>query len=81
MCLENEILYNASYPLSAEAQRNDFVIPIGKAKIEREGTHVTIVAFSRMVQTSLDAAALLEKEGISAGTAFFFLWLQVQSCS
>lgn len=66
VCLENEILYNATYPLSPEAQRNDFVIPLGKAKVEREGQHVTLVAFSRMVQTSLDAAAILEKEGISA---------------
>jgi len=63
--LENEILYNAIYPLSVEAQSKEFLIPIGKAKIEREGEHCTIVTFSRMVQVSLDAAAELEKEGIS----------------
>jgi len=63
--LENEILYNATYPLSIEAQSKEFLIPIGKAKIEREGEHCTIVTFSRMVQVSLDAAAELEKEGIS----------------
>jgi len=65
ICLENEILYNASYPLSPEAQSKEFLIPLGKAKIEKEGQHCTIVTFSRMVQTSLDAAAELEKEGIS----------------
>ena len=35
--LENELLYGVSFPMSDEAQQEDFVIPIGKAKIEREG--------------------------------------------
>lgn len=35
--LENELLYGVSFPMSDEAQRDDFLIPIGKAKIEREG--------------------------------------------
>lgn len=63
--LENELLYNTMFPLSDEAQSKDFLIPIGKAKIEREGKDVTIVTFSKMVGTSLAAAQLLEKEGIS----------------
>jgi len=63
--LENEILYNATFPLSPEAQSKDFVIPIGKAKIEREGNQVTIATFSRMVGSSLAAAEQLEKEGYS----------------
>jgi pyruvate dehydrogenase E1 component beta subunit len=41
------------------------VIPIGKAKIMREGKHVTIVAYSRSVKYSLQAAEQLAKEGIS----------------
>lgn len=64
--LENELLYGVSFPFSDEAQRDDFVLPIGKAKIERAGTDVSIVTFSRMVGYSLEAAKLLEKEGISA---------------
>ncbi|MDB5491768.1 MAG: transketolase, C-terminal domain protein, partial [Micavibrio sp.] len=44
----------------------DFVIPIGRAKIERAGTDVTIVAFSIMVGKALEAAKKLEAEGISA---------------
>jgi len=64
--LESELLYNAKYPLSEEAQSPDFILPIGKANIEREGKDVTIVAFSRMVAESLKAAELLQKEGISA---------------
>jgi pyruvate dehydrogenase E1 component beta subunit len=63
--LENEILYNETFELSEEAQGKDFLIPIGKAKIEREGNDVTIVTFQRMVGESLKVAAELEKEGIS----------------
>ena len=37
--LENEIMYNSSFPVSEEAMSPDFVIPIGKAKVEREGMH------------------------------------------
>ena len=43
----------------------DFVLPIGKAKIEREGTDVTIVGFSRILNWCMEAAQQLEKEGIS----------------
>jgi len=63
--LESEIMYNASFEVSQEAQSKDFIIPIGKAKIEREGKDITIVAFSRSVGLSLQAAETLEKEGIS----------------
>ncbi len=41
--LENEIMYNQSFPVSEEALSNDFVIPIGKAKIEKEGTFVVFI--------------------------------------
>lgn len=44
---------------------SDFVVPIGKAKVMREGKHCTIVAYSRNVKYSLIAAAELEKIGIS----------------
>ncbi|TFJ87986.1 hypothetical protein NSK_000340 [Nannochloropsis salina CCMP1776] len=64
--LENELLYGVSFPFSDEAQRDDFVLPIGKAKIERAGTDVSIVTFSRMVGFSLEAAKVLEKEGLGA---------------
>lgn len=61
--LENEILYGQSFDVPDDP---DFIVPIGKAKIERAGEHVTIVTYSRMVGTALEAAALLEKDGISA---------------
>ena len=63
--LENELLYGTSFPLSDEAQGIDFVIPIGKAKVEKEGKDVTIVTFSKMVGVSLEVAKTLEAEGIS----------------
>ena len=63
--LENELLYGVSFPLSDEAQSPDFLIPIGKAKVEREGKDVTIVTFSKPVGAALEVAKNLEKEGIS----------------
>lgn len=63
--LESELLYNYSFPLSPEAQSPDWIVPIGKAKVEREGTDVTIVTFSRITGVCLEAAAQLAAEGIS----------------
>ncbi|PIA50955.1 hypothetical protein AQUCO_01100046v1 [Aquilegia coerulea] len=64
--LENELLYGESFPISAEALDSSFALPIGKAKIEREGKDVTIVTYSKMVGYSIQAAEILSKEGISA---------------
>ncbi|AHK72302.1 pyruvate dehydrogenase [Gluconobacter oxydans] len=61
--LENEILYGQKFPCPVD---EDFILPIGRAKIEREGTDVTLVAFSIMVGVALEAAAILADEGISA---------------
>ena len=61
--LENEILYGHSFECPTS---DDFVLPIGKAKIERAGDRVTIVAFSMMVGVALKAAEALAAEGIEA---------------
>ncbi|MDE7546937.1 pyruvate dehydrogenase complex E1 component subunit beta [Acetobacter fabarum] len=61
--LENEILYGQKFPCPID---ENFILPIGKAKIERAGTDVTIVAFSIAVGTALDAAAELARQGIEA---------------
>jgi len=66
VCLEHELLYGTAFPVSAEVQGSDWVIPFGKLKVEREGTDVTIVAFSRGVGKALEAAATLAERGISA---------------
>ncbi|XP_015516580.1 pyruvate dehydrogenase E1 component subunit beta, mitochondrial [Neodiprion virginianus] len=64
--LENELLYGVQYPMSDEALSKDFVLPIGKAKIERTGNHVTIVAHSMAVQNALEGANELAGQGIEA---------------
>jgi len=64
--LENEMLYGVSFPMSKEAMSDDFLLPIGKAKVERVGSDVTIVAHSKMVTHSLEAADILAKEGVKA---------------
>jgi len=61
--LEHELLYGQSFPVP---DLDDFVLPIGKALVRREGTDVTLVAHSRMVGFALQAAERLAAEGISA---------------
>ncbi len=61
--LENEILYGHTFECPTD---DDFILPIGKAKIERAGDRVTIVAFSIMVGVAMKAAEELAKEGIEA---------------
>src|ERR1700709_581116 len=61
--LENEILYGQTFECPVD---EDFIVPIGKAKIERIGKHVTLVAFSVMVGVALKAADLLAEQGIEA---------------
>jgi len=64
--LENELMYGLTMDISDEALDPNFVIPIGKAKIEKEGEHVTIVAHSKAVGTALEAAQELDSIGIKA---------------
>ncbi|WP_170564521.1 pyruvate dehydrogenase complex E1 component subunit beta [Ruegeria atlantica] len=61
--LENEILYGRSFDMP---QVDDLTIPLGKARIWREGSDVTIVSFGIGMQYALEAADKLAEEGISA---------------
>ena len=61
--LEHELLYGETFEVP---DMDDFLIPIGKAKVRREGTDVTLVAHSRMVGRCLEAAEILAADGISA---------------
>ncbi|MAK61949.1 MAG: pyruvate dehydrogenase complex E1 component subunit beta [Ponticaulis sp.] len=61
--LEHELLYGESFDVP---DIEDWLVPIGKAKIKRSGSDVTLVAHSRMVGYALQAADLLSKEGIDA---------------
>nr|AGT02750.1 acetyl-transferring pyruvate dehydrogenase beta subunit [Strigomonas galati] len=64
--LEHELLYGESFPVSDEAMGKDFLIPFGKAKVEREGKDITLIGFSRGVELCLKAADKLAAEGIQA---------------
>ncbi|CAF1080380.1 unnamed protein product, partial [Didymodactylos carnosus] len=62
--LENELVYGSQFPISEEALSPDFVLPIGKGKIEREGKNVTLVSHSKGVHLCLETAKELEQSGI-----------------
>ena len=61
--LEHELIYGESFDVP---DMDDYVLPIGKAKIRRQGSDVTITAHSRMVGFALQAAEKLSEEGIEA---------------
>ena len=61
--LEHEMMYGHEFDIP---DVEDYVVPIGKAKVRRQGSDVTLVAYSRMVGFALQAAEALAAEGISA---------------
>ncbi|AZS21308.1 MULTISPECIES: pyruvate dehydrogenase complex E1 component subunit beta [unclassified Caulobacter] len=61
--LEHEMMYGHEFDIP---DVEEWVVPIGKAKVRRQGSDVTLVAYSRMVGFALKAAEELEKEGIAA---------------
>jgi pyruvate dehydrogenase E1 component beta subunit len=61
--LENELLYGQTFDVP---KLDDYVLPIGKARVAREGKDVTLVSYSIGVGVALDAAAQLAEEGIEA---------------
>jgi pyruvate dehydrogenase E1 component beta subunit len=61
--LENEILYGQSFEVP---KLDDFVLPIGKARIARTGRDVTIVSYARGMAYALEAAKRLSEQGIEA---------------
>jgi len=60
--MESEVMYGEKGMIPEE----EYLIPIGKAKVVREGNDVTIVSFNKMMKVALGAAVELEKENISA---------------
>jgi pyruvate/2-oxoglutarate/acetoin dehydrogenase E1 component len=60
MFIEHKMLYGQKGPVPEE----DYIIPFGEADIKREGKDITLVAYSRMVLKALEAAEILEKDGI-----------------
>jgi len=60
--LENEMMYGVTMSAPDHIMDKDFLLPLNKAKVEREGTDVTITAFSKMVGFSLEAAEILKRD-------------------
>lgn len=60
--MESELLYGHK----GEVPEEEYLVPIGKAAVRREGTDVTLVSFNKMVLTALEAADELAKDGVSA---------------
>jgi pyruvate dehydrogenase E1 component beta subunit len=60
--MESELMYGAK----GEVADDEFLIPIGKGDIKRDGTDVTLVTWNKQVNTCMEAADALQKEGISA---------------
>ena len=62
--IEHELLYNVKGEVPDEGV--DYTVPLNQGEIKREGQHVTIITFSRMLHVTLQAAEELAKEGIQA---------------
>jgi pyruvate dehydrogenase E1 component beta subunit len=62
MFLEGEMLYN----IKGEVPEGEYTIPLGKAQVKREGDHVTIISYGKMINIANQAADLLAKDGIRA---------------
>jgi 2-oxoisovalerate dehydrogenase E1 component beta subunit len=60
---EHKFLYRR---IKDEVPDGDYIVPLGKAAIRREGKHLSIITFGAMVHTALDAAKQLEAEGVDA---------------
>ncbi|GIV44896.1 MAG: pyruvate dehydrogenase subunit beta [Bacteroidia bacterium] len=60
--MESELMYGNK----GEVPDHEYLIPIGKADVKRQGTDVTIISFGKMVHVALDACKALESEGIQA---------------
>lgn len=64
--LENEISYGHSFDVAKEVLQDDYLVPIGKAAVIRDGSDVTLISYSLQVGYCLEAAEQLAKDGIDA---------------
>jgi pyruvate dehydrogenase E1 component beta subunit len=62
MFLEGEMLYN----IKGEVPEGEYTIPLGKAQVKREGDHVTLISYGKMINVANQAADILAKDGIRA---------------
>lgn len=59
--LESELIYGDKMEIPTE----EYLVPIGKAKVVKEGKHVTLISYSRILKNCVEAAAEMAKQGIS----------------
>mmetsp|Transcript_182 Transcript_182/g.631 ORF Transcript_182/g.631 Transcript_182/m.631 type:complete len:360 (-) Transcript_182:89-1168(-) len=64
--MENEMMYGVEFPTTPEMLDKDFTVPIGKAKVMKEGKDITLVSFSKQVGECMKAAEELKEFGIDA---------------
>ena len=64
--LENEVAYGHAHPVPENYNDDDYIVEIGKANVIKEGTDVTIIAFSIAVKYAMAAAEELQKDNINA---------------
>ena len=62
MFFEHKFLYRR---IKEEVPEDDYIVPLGKAAVRREGLDIAVITYGAMVWTALEAAAELEKEGLS----------------
>jgi len=62
MCIESSLLYR----VKGSVPEDEYTVPFGKTDVKREGSHVTVVAISRMVREAIAAAEMLKEQGIEA---------------
>ncbi len=58
-------MYGKSFEITENEMKPDYILPIGKANIERQGNDVTLIGFSKMVGMCIKAADVLAQDGIS----------------
>ncbi|MFI5114730.1 MAG: alpha-ketoacid dehydrogenase subunit beta, partial [Terriglobales bacterium] len=58
---EHKYLYRR---IKEEIPSDDYIVPLGKARVVREGGHLSVITYAAMVHTALEAAAILSQEGI-----------------
>ena len=62
MVLENELLYGVEHETDEKVLDPDFLVPIGKAKIEKEGTDLSIIGYGKALLKAMEAVRVLESE-------------------
>ena len=78
--LENEIMYGESFEVDSTILDPDFTIPLGRLKVERPGSDISIFAFTRNVGFCLQAADILQVVLFSSLSLSLYIYIFVHLC-